>query len=166
MDNRTIESRRLRLLTVVSVLGLACAMLGMSAGGAGAATTHARITSTSARTATALQEVSGKAHPASGRSVNASVRPLTCSPLDLPYRFSSGTWTTYYLEKSANGCQSVWATSGQTFYFEVINVNGAVVAANWCYAGTTCQLWNPAQNYVPFYIWDVTDTTTSVNIYY
>jgi hypothetical protein len=41
-----------------------------------------------------------------------------------------------------------------------------VVQAGWCYAGTTCQLWSPADNYVPFYIWDYTNTTTSVNIYY
>lgn len=159
MDNRI--ARRMRLITAVSALGLAGALLGMSAGPAGATPTHARITSTPAPP----PEASGLAHPASSRPTDATDRILTCTPLDLPYRFSSGTWTTPWLEKSPNGCQSVWATSGQTFYYVVETSSGAV-AENWCYAGTTCQLWNPAPNYVPFYIWDYTETPTSVNIHY
>jgi hypothetical protein len=29
-----------------------------------------------------------------------------------------------------------------------------------------CQLWDPANNYAPFYLWDYSDTATSVNIFY
>ncbi|HEX6525911.1 MAG TPA: hypothetical protein VF070_38745 [Streptosporangiaceae bacterium] len=162
MTNRT--TKRIRLLSAVSVLAQACGVLAVNAAPAGAATTPAHVTSMPARTAAAPPAVGGPAHLAVNRPVNSSIK-ATCSPKDLPYRFSNGTWTTYWLEKSPNGCQSVWVTSGQTFNYEVIDVNGTVVASGTCHAGL-CQLWNPAANYDPFYIWDSSDTTTSVNIYY
>jgi hypothetical protein len=143
--------RRTHLLTAASVLGLACGLLGMSAAPAGAATTHARPAGAAVRT------VAGP----------AAIRPAACSPLDYPVRFSATTtWTSPWLVKSANGCQSVWATSGQTFYFEVVNESYQILGEGWCYAGTTCQLWNPATNNVPFYIYDFSQVATSVNIYY
>jgi alkylation response protein AidB-like acyl-CoA dehydrogenase len=39
--------------------------------------------------------------------VNTSVK-TTCRPHYLPYRFSNGTWTTYWLEKSPQ-CPGVFA---------------------------------------------------------
>ncbi len=154
------------MLSAVPVLGLVCGVLGISAAPAGAATEHALVTSAPARTATAPTAASrpGPAATMTG-SANRPASPQTCIPTDLPYRFSNGTWTTYWLEKTPNGCQSVWATSGQTFSYELIGVNGNVITSGTCPAGF-CQLWDPATNYVPFYVWDYTDTTTSVNIYY
>lgn len=134
--------RRMHLIAASSVLGLACGLAGLSAAPAGAATT-------------AVTTVPG------------AIRPQMCSPLDYPIRFSpSTTWESPWLIKSANGCQSVWATSGQTFYFQVVGESGNILAENWCVGGTTCQLWNPATNNVPFEVIDYTQTTTSVNIYY
>jgi hypothetical protein len=144
----------MHLVTAASALGLACWVLGMSAGPAAAATTHARVASAPAHANGAVQ-------------VNGTIKPDTCSPLDYPIRFSpSTTWNSPWLSKSADGCQSVWATSGQTFYYQVINESGGVLAEGWCTGGTTCQLWNPATNNVPFFVYDYTQTTTSANIYY
>ena len=162
MDNRIIKG--IRLLAAVPVLGLACGVLGMSAAPAGA-TTHVSATSTSARTATAPAAVSGSAYLALNGPANASVRPHTCTPSDLPWRFSGSTWTTYVIDKVPNGCQSVWATSGQTVNYALVNTNRQVFYYGTCGAGF-CQLWDPATNYYPFYVWDYSDTPTSVNIYY
>jgi hypothetical protein len=164
MDNRTIK--RIRLLSAVPVLGLACGVLAMSAAPAGAATAPARATSTSARSATAPPAVSGPAHLALNGAANASVRPQTCTPNDTPIRFSgSTTWNTGWLEKTADGCQSVWATSGQTFNYELVNTNYQVFGYGTCDAGF-CQIWDPAVNYYTFYVIDTSYTTTSVNFYY
>ena len=32
--------------------------------------------------------------------------------------------------------------------------------------GAVCQLWDPATNYVPFYVIDISETATSAQIYY
>jgi hypothetical protein len=158
-------AKRIRLLWAVPLLGLACGVLAMSAAPAGAATTPARVTSTTTHTATPAAAASGPAHLALNGPASASVRPHTCTPNDLPWRFSGSTWTTPWLEKIPNGCQSVWATSGQTFDYALIGVNGNVITSGVCNAGF-CQLWDPATNYVPFYVWDDSETPTSVNIYY
>jgi hypothetical protein len=151
---------RTHVLTAASVLGLACGVLGMTAAPAGAATAHTRPASAPARPASAPMRTAAAPE-------NGSVKPAACSPLDYPIRFSaSTTWTSPWLVKSANGCQSVWATSGQTFYYEVVNESYQILGEGWCYAGTTCQLWNPATNNVPFYIYDFSQVATSVNIYY
>ena len=162
MDNRT--TKRIRLLSAVPVLGLAFGILSMSAASAGAATTPAHATSVP------NPKAHGHEAPAAARgaihvATNHPASPRTCTPNDLPYRFSGTTWTTPWLEKVPNGCQSVWATSGQTFDYALVNVNGVVFDTGVCQAGT-CQLWNPASNYAPFYVWDYSDTATSVNIFY
>lgn len=130
-------TRRFRLLSAVSMLALACGVLTMSSAPAGAAV---------------------------NRPAAASARPLTCTPTDLPIRFSSSTtWETRVLTKSADGCQSVWATSGQTFNYEVVTPNNMIFGT--CGAGF-CQIWNPAGNNVPFVVADMSFTPTSVNFYY
>jgi hypothetical protein len=162
-------TRRTRLITALSALALACGMLGLGTGAAGAATTHARFPGAFAPTATAPLEVSGLAPPAPRRPGRASVRPLTCTPQHYPFRFSSGTsWvapSSGSYTKDADGCQSVWLTTGQTFYVVLYAANGTTIGT-WCYAGETCQVWPNAAILVKFQIVDYTETPTSVNIYF
>jgi hypothetical protein len=117
----------------------------------------------------ALLAFPGSASPAGAMDVI----PFTCNPLGVNWHFQAsnnyaapdpgGRYT-----KSKDGCQSVWLINhGALTTFDVVYKCGSgqcTTHAKACPTNVVCQLWENAENGVPFYVADTSKTDTTATI--